>query len=448
MKKLLSFLLIVLLGFLLVALFYRDSSPPEIVTLNEGEVGPSNSLRIQIQDGGRGLSRVVVSVWQGGKQTQIRDTQYPSSWLPWQKGPTEEEVEVAPSAESGLSLKEGVFEVRVQAVQQPNFLIFQPSSETAFNFTYDETPPRAEISSGPHYLRQGGSESVVYLLDEENVRSGVQVGDRVFEGVRMAQSANGTHLCLFALAHDQPADVPIQLWAEDAAGNRSLVKLPVRTFPKTFRQRTIEVDDRFISQVSTEILANTDQISEQANLLETYLAINRDLRRLNNTRIEEITGRVTPEKLWREPFLQLSNSQVESAFADHRTYFYQGREIDRQTHLGFDLASLARSPAEASNAGIIAYADYLGIYGNCVIIDHGLGLFSLYGHLSSIEVKEGQLIDRGQAIGKTGQTGLAGGDHLHFSMLLQAVQVNPMEWWDPKWLKERFSERLSPTPSD
>ena len=93
---------------------------------------------------------------------------------------------------------------------------------------------------------------------------------------------------------------------------------------------------------------------------------------------------------------------------------------------------------EASNAGRIVYADYLGIYGNTVIIDHGMGLYSLYGHLSAIDVAKEQMVNRGQSLGHTGQTGLAGGDHLHFSMIVQGIQVNPVEWWDPAWVENHF----------
>jgi murein DD-endopeptidase MepM/ murein hydrolase activator NlpD len=145
--------------------------------------------------------------------------------------------------------------------------------------------------------------------------------------------------------------------------------------------------------------------------------------------------------------LQLSNSKVESRFADHRIYVYEGDEIDRQTHLGFDLASLAQSPVEASNSGIVVFADYLGIYGNTVILDHGLGLFSLYGHLSSFDVEKGQSVSRGETLGRTGQSGLAAGDHLHFSMLVGEVQVNPLEWWDPKWVQDHVLSKWDESES-
>ena len=87
-------------------------------------------------------------------------------------------------------------------------------------------------------------------------------------------------------------------------------------------------------------------------------------------------------------------------------------------------------------------ARYFGIYGNCVVIDHGYGLLSLYGHLSSISVEEGQAVERYETIGRSGETGLAGGDHLHFTILLHGLPVNPQEWWDAHWIHDRLKLKL------
>lgn len=147
--------------------------------------------------------------------------------------------------------------------------------------------------------------------------------------------------------------------------------------------------------------------------------------------------------LWTEAFTQMGNSQVESRFADRRTYFFDDKEIDKQVHLGFDLASVQQAPVHASNAGIVIHADFLGIYGNCVILDHGLGVQSLYAHLSSIGVKVGDSVTKGQELGRTGSTGLAGGDHLHFTMLMQGTPVKPVEWWDQNWLQDRVNRKIT-----
>ena len=133
---------------------------------------------------------------------------------------------------------------------------------------------------------------------------------------------------------------------------------------------------------------------------------------------------------------------MESEFADVRSYIYKGKKVDQQVHLGFDLAVTAHTPVLASNDGKVVWAAPLGIYGNCIVVDHGYGLQSIYGHLSSIAVKEGDMVKRGQEMGKSGSTGLAGGDHLHYSMQVEGVEVNPVEWWDAHWIKDHVQDRL------
>ena len=125
-----------------------------------------------------------------------------------------------------------------------------------------------------------------------------------------------------------------------------------------------------------------------------------------------------------------------AAFGDRRTYTYDGKVVDQQVHLGVDLASTAQCPIPAANAGRVVFADPLGIHGFTVVLDHGLGLFSMYCHLSQIDVAMSQDVTRGQTLGLSGATGLAGGDHLHFAMLIHGAFVNPVEWWDDHWIRD------------
>ena len=137
-----------------------------------------------------------------------------------------------------------------------------------------------------------------------------------------------------------------------------------------------------------------------------------------------------------------------SSFADRRTYVFGGKKVDQQDHLGFDLASVSSAPVPAANRGVVVLARYFGIYGNTVVLDHGVGLMSLYSHLSTIDVTEGQEVDKGHTLGRTGETGLAGGDHLHFTTLVRGLAVNPIEWWDPAWIRDRVLGKLAVPASE
>ncbi|MGD9905107.1 MAG: M23 family metallopeptidase [Vicinamibacterales bacterium] len=310
-------------------------------------------------------------------------------------------------------------------------------------------PPQVAILSTHHFLNLGGSEFVVLRASPPDVEAGVRVGERSFpafpaSAVGVADPA--LRVAFFALSFDEDAATPVSVFARDEAGNEATARLDRQAFPKRFQRSTIPIDRGFLDKVVPAIAQNTPSlgltVDAGADLLPAFLTINRDLRQQNNATIAALAAKTAPEMRWREAFSQLGNTQVESRFADHRTYTFEGREIDQQTHLGFDLASTRQAPVTAANRGVVVHAAYLGIYGNCVVVDHGLGVQSLYAHLSSMDVAEGDAVEKGQTLGRSGTTGLAGGDHLHFTMLVGGVQVNPVEWWDGHWMEDRVFRKI------
>jgi murein DD-endopeptidase MepM/ murein hydrolase activator NlpD len=271
----------------------------------------------------------------------------------------------------------------------------------------------------------------------------VEVDGYFFPGTAGLFPEAATHVALFATPQDLSTEVRPRAVAIDAAGNRREAGFFCSIKPQLFSQRTLEVSDTFLQRKVPEI-ATANSLSHFPDLLEGYLYINRALRQQTQERVRRRCSTSASTPLWEGPFLQQGSTQVMSSFADRRTYVHSGQKIDTQTHLGYDLASLRNSPVVAANTGKVVLAENLGIYGNSVIIDHGLGLFSLYGHLSSITTQEGQIVKKGETIGRTGDTGLAGGDHLHFSTMLYGVHVDPVEWWDGKWLKDHVQAKLPP----
>jgi murein DD-endopeptidase MepM/ murein hydrolase activator NlpD len=181
-------------------------------------------------------------------------------------------------------------------------------------------------------------------------------------------------------------------------------------------------------------------------LLDRYLHINRELRRQNEARIRELTTTSTPQPLWNGVFHMQPNTVSTSSFADRRRYTYRGTEVDHQTHLGCDLAAPGANQIAAVQDGIVVYTGDLGVYGNTVIVDHGLGIFSLYGHLGGFAVRPGERVTQGQSLGPMGDTGLAMGAHLHFSIIVNGVHVDPMEWWHPIWFDTHIAARLALLP--
>jgi murein DD-endopeptidase MepM/ murein hydrolase activator NlpD len=320
------------------------------------------------------------------------------------------------------------------------------SSQAARDVQVRLDPPRISVVSTHHYINIGGSEVVVYRVAPPDVESGVRVGGTTYRGFP-ASSAGVTGdpelaIAFFAWPYNLAAETPIELYAKDAVDNEARAQFEHRIFPKKFRHSTIPLDEGFLKKVVPPILQQSPELKAPDDLLAAFLKINTDLRRMNNQTIADLAKSTAPTILWHGAFQPFGNAQVESAFADDRTYTYGGKEVDRQVHLGFDLARTANAPVIAGNDGKVIHAKPLGIYGNCVILDHGLGVQSLYGHLSSFEVREGDAVKKGQVLGRSGQTGLAGGDHLHFSMLVAGQFVNATEWWDPHWIADRVTRKL------
>ena len=311
--------------------------------------------------------------------------------------------------------------------------------------------PQVAVLSTKHYVNLGGSEMVVYRVSPTDVESGVKVGDETYPGFP-ASGANieGVHItdpairvAFFALLWDQDVNTPMFVYAQDEAGNTARADFDHLTFPKPFKKSNIQLDDAFLNRVVPQILDTTDEVHPEGDMLQKFLVLNGELRKKNAATIAAYAKQTSPEMLWGGVvFHPFTNNAVEAAFADQRTYFYKGKEVDRQTHLGFDLARVVHSPIVAANRGKVLHAGPLGIYGNAVIIDHGMGVQSLYGHLSQIQVKVGQMVDKEQQIGISGETGLAGGDHLHFTMLVNGRMVNPVEWWDAHWIQDRILRKL------
>ena len=301
----------------------------------------------------------------------------------------------------------------------------------------DTEPPQMNILGAQHYIRQGGTGFVTYTTNEDVSSSGIRVGDVFYSGYPISKNL---FLVYFALPAGAPKDIHFSGVAEDPAGNRTTSVFRPNIKTSLFKRDEIQVTDRFLSDIIPYFKDRDAGL--QGSDLDIFLILNRKQREADFQQIQKICLETSPRPLWSGPFLRLPNSKPMASFGQARTYFFKGKEIDRQTHLGVDLASLAQSPIPAANSGRVVFAGPLGIYGNAVVLDHGCGLFSMYSHLSRIEVEVKKDVAKGDILGRSGATGMAGGDHLHFAMLVQGVFVDPIEWWDAHWIKDNIELKL------
>ena len=391
-------------------------------------------LQIEVNEQGSGLKSFNVVLNASGTEFPLASEQYDQPTM-------QKKFTIALSGKL-TGLKEGPAVLRVSAKDRSLWNFFR-GNETVLqkNVTIDVTPPTLELIADDRYVNFGGVGLIVYKPSADTVTSGIKIGQYFFPGYKgQIKEQPDFYLCFFAHPYNTGPEERATLIATDKAGNTREMKLAYELKNVKYKKSTIPISDEFIQNKVASLLS--DVSARQGSAKEIFVRVNKTLRKENEDKIKAITEKSTPNMLWSGAFTQLSNSKVEANFADARTYIYKDEAIDTAYHLGYDLSVTKHYPAEAANSGVVAFTGDLGIYGNTVIIDHGLGLFTLYSHLSSIDVKVGDPIKQRQIIGKTGETGLAVGDHLHFGVYLHGLAILPVEWWDEKWIRDNVEPKL------
>lgn len=409
--------------------------PTEVVLGSTGA-----SVEVAWRDAGTGLRRVEASIEQGGERTvALHEREFEGSALTGAAAPEHEATAALALDAKALGLEDGPAELVLRARDFSWADSFAGNAaELRIPVTVDTKPPRISVESGLTYIRRGGSAAAVYRVDGDAARSGARVGEAWFPGTRLE---DGRHIAVFAIPIDAEPDPAVEVVAIDEAGNEAVTGFDVRVRERKFAEITIALPQRFLDRVAVRLGESADMT--EPTPLATFQRVNTQLRQRNEATIASAIGEPTA-KQWSGAFAQMRNSSVTSDFAELRHYTFRGERVSRARHYGYDLASTAKAPITASNAGTVIWAEDNGIYGTLVLIDHGLGITTLYGHLSSLDVAVGDRVEKGQQLGRSGATGLAGGDHLHFAVLVGKTYVDPVEWWDPKWVREHVDARLGP----
>lgn len=406
------------------ALLFRSTGTHITVDPSVTVIGFQTPVHIHL-DNPHGVRSAGVAVEQDGKS-------YPASVTVM---PEQRDLTVNVGKQSAAALHDGKARLIVTAVS--NDLRRKKDSKTV-DVDVMTVPPRVVADGVQHYINQGGSEMATFTPSGAWTEAGVKVGDDTFRSFPLPDHP-GQYFSLFAFSWQLPVNTPVFVYADNRSGAMAKATFWYKVFPKKFRSSTIPLESMNIGRIVNQI---DTQNKIPGDLVQRFVYINREMRKVNNKTLADLRFQTEPKFLWTGAFLPMVDSTVESRFADDRTYTWKGKKVDQEVHLGFDLARVAHSPVPASNDGRVIWAQDLGIYGNCIVIDHGYGLQSVYGHLSEFLVKKGDMVKKGQTIGHTGSTGLAGGDHLHFSMQVDGVQVNAVEWWDPHWVKDRILSKL------
>jgi len=424
------FILLLLLIVIVCPIAYvvmRSATPVLDLAAPVTVLGQSTSISVKIHDP-RGVRAVKAVVEQNGASFPIFEESQPST-------DADRTVNFTAGVKTTPGLRDGKAKLIVEATSND---LLRKSARLERDLTVVTQPPSVTADSDQHYLYLGMADLATMNVSGTWTEAGVRVGDQKFRAWPMPGGKPGM-FSLYAFAWNMPPGTAPVAYASNGgleATSPLVVQFPKKEQPH-YTTHDLQISDAFMQKVVNEL-----DPSGSGDPVARFVKINSEMRRANNQTLADLRLKTADHFLWSQPFRRQTNSKTEASFADVRNYIYQGKKIDQQVHLGYDLAVTQHVGVEASNDGKVVYAAPLGIYGNCIVVDHGYGLQTIYGHLSQIQVHEGDMVKQGQVMGLSGMTGMAGGDHIHFAMQLDGVQIDPKEWWDAHWIKDHVAKRV------
>jgi murein DD-endopeptidase MepM/ murein hydrolase activator NlpD len=418
--------LLILVPILIVSA--RSATPVVDLPASITTLGQATPVSVQVHDP-RGIRKIAATVEQNGVSYPVSATTQPST-------ASDSTWSFTAGVKSTPQLKDGAAKLIVEATSND---LLGKKARAERDVTVVTRPPSLSVDSDQHYLYLGMADLVTFNVSGGWTAAGVRVGDQTYRSWPMPDGKPG-RFSLFAFAWNMPPGTAPVVYASIGVGN-DVTSPIVFQFPKKeqphYTVHDLQISDAFMQKVVNELDPNGS-----GDPVARFVKINSEMRRANNKTLADLRFKTAEKFLWSQAFARQAHAQAEATFADLRNYIYHGKKIDQQVHLGYDLAVTQHVGVEASNDGQIVYAAPLGIYGNCVVVDHGYGLQTIYGHMSQIDVHVGDTVKRGQVMGRSGMTGMAGGDHIHFAMQLDGVQIDPKEWWDPHWIHDHIERRV------
>lgn len=412
---------------------YLEREKPSIkLSQDISSIGKQKKLEITFSDQKSGLSQITVEIIQDNKNYILSAENIPF------RGDRLKILSLTIDTVA-LKLHDGAALIKFTAT---DYSLFKNQIILSQSVKIDTIPPQISLLNAVNHANQGGTCFLSYHISKPAALTGVYVNDYFTPGYATLVDNKPTALVYFAIPIDATrTKTAIKLFVRDDAGNETSIAIPCLIKEKKFRADKMNLGETFLQQKMPEFQATVPALQGKT-MLEMFTYVNGQMRNDNFQTIQSICQKSSPKKLWEGTFLRMPRAQPMALFGDKRTYLVGGKAIANSLHVGVDLASTAHAAIEAANNGIVVFTGPLGIYGNAVIIDHGQGLFSLYGHLSTINTIVGKTVKKEEIIGHSGISGLAGGDHLHFSIIAGGQFVNPQEWWDPHWIKDNVTTKM------
>lgn len=415
------------------AMFEREQ--PTITVENSGYWNLRAPLKIKIDDNS-GLLSYKVTLQSGSENFVLADEQFGEP-----QGSQTLEL-TTPKRAYALKNKEVTITVEARDASKWNFLAGNSSTQ-ATTLKVDKKRPYLSTIASSYRIIKGGSAVVIFKAEDTNMESfyvETNFGKR-FKAQPFYKEGYYVTLIAWPVTEETFRATII---ATDSAGNVAKSAVPVIPYNKKYKVSHIRLSDNFLNGKVSE-LAYAYGVADDADIMGRFKYVNEEMRKNNEIVIHDITSKVSDQMVNNFPINKmypLKNGQVVAHFGDHRIYSYKGETVSEAYHLGLDLASNAMSPIKSQNPAIVTYAQENGIYGNMPVLYHGLGLYTIYGHCSNVMVKEGDSLSSNATIAKTGRSGYAMGDHLHFGVLVQGIEVRPQEWMDQDWIRKSITDPM------
>ena len=408
------------------AMFEREA--PQITLETNGYWNLKKPLRLHLQDAS-GIKSYSVSIQNANGNHEVVSGAFVAP---------RKDLVVDVTAPRGVHVREKTLRVVVTAQDASRWNFFNGNTVTkTFTLKIDRRRPLVTVLANSYKIAKGGSALVVFKAKDENLKS-VKIETnfgKVFYATPFYKE--GYYIALVAWPV-QERSFRANVVVDDLAGNVVKAHIPLYLKERHYKISRITISDRFLHGKIADLASQFDETAGVDDPLEQFKIINEEVRAKNEALIHQITSKVPTEMI--DDFsihkmYPLKNAAVVASFADHRYYYYKGKLVSQAYHMGLDLASKAMASIKPQNGGEVVFADFNGLYGNMPIIHHGLGLYTLYGHCSELFVNKGDRVNPKDTIARTGKSGYAMGDHLHFGVLVQGIEVRPQEWMDKRWIK-------------
>ncbi|ABB43950.1 Peptidase M23B [Sulfurimonas denitrificans DSM 1251] len=413
-------------------IFEREA--PAIALDSDGYWNLKDPLKLSIQDVS-GLKSYKVTLKSSSEDTVLYHEQFMEA-----KSPIELKIE---SPKSAYTMKDKEIKIVVEALDASKWNFFQGNStQREYSLKIDKKRPLVSIIGNSYKISKGGSALVIFKIEDENLKDFyIETNfDKKFKAQPFYKE--GYYIALLAWPIME-SNFKATVVVEDYAKNTTQVYIPLYLREKSYKVSNIKLSDSFLKGKIAELAEEFEETQGVTDSIEQFKLINETVRLKNESLIHEITSKV-PQKMVQDFHINsmypLKNGAVVAHFGDHRIYSYNDKDVSESYHMGLDLASNAQAEIRPQNGGEVVYSEYNGLYGNMPIISHGLGLYTLYGHCSSIVVNNGDVVGNGAHIANTGKSGYAMGDHLHFGVLVQGIEVHPAEWMDDEWMKLNITD--------